>query len=694
MARTQTPSTNRVNYTPVFASALFAASVAATVLVARSAVAQQSVRANGADSAGVYAPKVAMRYTLWRAGQPSGQMATWWAKKNTLESISREQYLTSINGRSTTVTLDHHLLPIAERFSISSPFTIPLVDQLDRRGGFAIWRSRSGSDSVAVGAQAFYLPPAVDPLQLALLARAGHALGGDVRLLPSGIAHVEIVDHARVTKDALVEDVTLFSISGIDYQPRYVWLDSRGELFEAATTPTPLREGWEEVFPLLIAAERHARAVRVSAIAVRLAHRSSAVVFHDVAVFNAIDASVLPHRDVVVSDSIITAVQPTSSRSWPSGTTIFEGNGKMLIPGLWDMHTHVTENTGMLDLAAGVTTVRDLGNDTTELLARRKRIEQGTELGTRIVLAGLIDSADPAHGPGVLVRDAFEARAAVDRYADLGYVQIKIYNFIPPALVPVIILEAHRRGLRVSGHVPQTMTASECVQLGFDELQHIGTILVNFQPDAHARRTLASGFADYARSEHLDVHSPEVQSFVQLLLSHHTAVDPTLTRMEDIMLGDTSSVSPTFAAVEARLPALVRRGLPRGLSLPQDQRDQMRRAFPVMLALVKVMYDAGVPIEVGTDEYAGFTLDRELELDVQAGIPAASALQMATLGAASIMHLDTTVGSITPGKLADLALIDGDATQSISNVRSVIVSVRNGVVYKPAELYRELSIIP
>src|ERR1700691_346764 len=119
------------------------------------------------------------------------------------------------------------------------------------------------------------------------------------------------------------------------------------------------------------------------------------------------------------------------------------------------MHAHVADNDGLLILAAGVTTVRDLANDIDTLLARRRRIENLQEVGTRIVLAGVIDGPGPYRRPtNVLVSTDEEARAAVENYKRVVYVQIKIYSSVPPAVVPAIIQEAHRLGMRVSGHIP------------------------------------------------------------------------------------------------------------------------------------------------------------------------------------------------------------------------------------------------
>src|SRR5262249_11681850 len=143
---------------------------------------------------------------------------------------------------------------------------------------------------------------------------------------------------------------------------------------------------------------------------------------------------------------------------------VIDATGKMVLPGLWDMHVHLSGTDGLLHIDAGVTTVRDLANDIDDLTARRKRFDDSTEIGPHVIPAGIIDGSGPFKGPTkVLVSTADEARAAVDNYFRLGYPQIKIYSSVKPELVPVIIEEAHKNGQRVSGHIPAQMTARECV---------------------------------------------------------------------------------------------------------------------------------------------------------------------------------------------------------------------------------------
>jgi imidazolonepropionase-like amidohydrolase len=122
--------------------------------------------------------------------------------------------------------------------------------------------------------------------------------------------------------------------------------------------------------------------------------------------------------------------------------------------------------------------------------------------------------------------------------------------------------------------------------------------------------------------------------------------------------------------------------------------DTYRKSFAKMIEFAGLLYRSGIPIEAGTDSMAGFALHRELELDVQAGIPASQVLQNATLNAARIMSLDKDLGSITPGKLADLTLVEGDPTANISDIRKTVLVVKDAVLYHPAELYAELGVAP
>ena len=260
------------------------------------------------------------------------------------------------------------------------------------------------------------------------------------------------------------------------------------------------------------------------------------------------------------------------------------------------MHAHVGDNDGLLNLAAGVTTVRDLANDTDTLLARRQRIADGKEIGTRIVIAGIIDGRGPYQGPTkVLVSTEAEARAAVDNYKRLGYVQIKIYSSVPPALVPAIIDEAHKNGLRVSGHIPAEMTAAQCVKLGYDEIQHINFLVLNFFPEIKNTNTIARLTKPGELAAGLDLNERSGP-----VLHQAPAGSPHKTRLDAHSLRRSVHVphrpdSSRLSTVANRLPAQVRRGLlTAGMTPPPGMDDTYKKSFAKMLDFAGLLYRSGL----------------------------------------------------------------------------------------------------
>src|SRR6185312_9698148 len=230
---------------------------------------------------------------------------------------------------------------------------------------------------------------------------------------------------------------------------------------------------------------------------------------------------------VIVSGHLIQRVGPAATVKAPTGATVIEGKGMTLLPGLWDMHSHISSLDGMLDLATGVTTARDLANDVDELMARKKRIDEGNELGMRIIAAGFLDGPGPYQGPTkALVSTPEEVRQWVEKYHALGYPQIKMYSSIKPELVPVIVEEAHKNGMRVSGHIPAGMTATDAFRAGFDEMQHMNFVFLNFMPDVKETRTPARFIEPAKRSGDIDVKSKPVQDFISMLKAGNKAVDP------------------------------------------------------------------------------------------------------------------------------------------------------------------------
>ena len=633
-------------------------------------------------------PSTAAMYDAMLLEQPAGQLAAWSTPDGKLHAFF--QFNDRGRGPKTysTITLDEAGVPVIEETDGNDYMKDPVHETFSLRDGVASWKNKAEEGSKKFAWPAFYSSIYGSPLEGALLADAALRHGGSIPLLPAG--------EARAERLVTLPKATLVALSGLDLTPQYLWLDPQNRLYAIDSGWfSIIRKGEAASFPELKAAQKKVEAERALARAKRLPHKPQGkLFFHDVNVFDAEGARIEPHRDVLIDGNRIISVVPTGAA--PAGAQVIEGKGRTLIPGLWDMHAHVGPTDGMLNLAAGVTTVRDLANDNDELAARIGRIEKGEEIGTRIVRAGFMDGPGPYQGPTkVLVSSPEEALKWVDWYADHGFVQIKMYSSLKPELVPIVTAEAHRRGLRASGHIPAYMTAEQAVEQGYDEIQHINMLLLNFMPDVKDTRTPARFLEPARRARELDLKSPKVRAFIELLKDRHTCLDLTLTAFEEMFLSRAGKMAPSWAAIADRLPVQVRRGFLTGdLPIKEGDDEKFRASWKRALEFVHELWAAGIPIEAGTDTFIGFGLERELELDVQAGIPAAQVLQLATYGAARIMGMDKDLGLVRPAKLADVVLIDGDPARDISDIRKVALTVKDGVLYDPAELDRELGIAP
>ena len=642
-------------------------------------------------------PASAEQYSVLVMGNLAGQQAVWTAADGTLHIFF--QFNDRGRGPKTTsiLKLDPKGVPVSETITGNDYLKSPVSETYSLDAGTARWKNDDEQGEKKISSPAYYVPLNPGPAEYALLAHAALQNGGRIALLPEGESRVRRVAELDVQADGHKKHVTLYALTGLDFAPSYLWLESADKFFASVDEwGSFVPVGWESAVPTLLAAQNKVKESRSAELAGKLAHHvPDGILFSRVNVFDAEAKKIIPDQDVSISGDRITSVRPHTDQAVSLGQVV-DASGKTLLPGLWDMHAHVTDNDGLLNLAAGVTTVRDLANDTDSLLARRERIAEGKEIGTRIVLAGIIDGRGPFQGPTkVLVSTESEARAAVDNYKRLGYVQIKIYSSVKPELVPAIIDEAHKNGMRVSGHIPAEMTAAQCVNLGYDEIQHVNFLVLNFFPEVKDTNTTPRLTEPAKRGAGLDLTSAPVESFIKLLQDHHTKLDLTLSIFEDMYLNRAGQIPIGFRPVANRLPAQVRRGLlSQGLTPPEGMDETYRKSFAKMIELTGLLYRSGIPIEAGTDSMAGFALHRELELEVQAGIPAAQVLQNATLNAARIMSLDKDLGSIAPGKVADLTLVDGDPTVNISDIRRTAVVVKDGVLYKPAELYTELGVTP
>ena len=601
----------------------------------------------------------------------------------------RSRIVQDAAGIPTSLTVDGNDYlknPIAERFSI--------VD------GKAAWTNKVETGERLLDAPAFYLSQSGTAAEIPMLAKAllsapDHAM----QLLPSGEARLERLAEHTVKQGDASKAVRLYALYGLGYQPTTIWLDPQGEFFASVDSWIAIvPEGWEPVSQELLAIqeEKLSELRRAQATKLRQPPRGP-LVFERANLFDAETATMKPGSSVLVEGGLIRAVGADGSFPIPEGATRIDAAGRALVPGLWDMHSHPEPADGLLLLAGGVTGVRDMAAEPSKR-ERMKSWETGETLGPRIAFAGIVDGPGPFQGPTqVLVGNEAQARAAVDAMADAGFILVKVYSSVKPELVPAIVDEAGKRGLRVGGHIPAGMTAERAVQSGYAEIQHMNMVFLNFMFDlAPDTRTPARLTVPAEHAGDLDFNDAKTKAFVELLASRRVTVDPTLQLFENLMLDRPGEMATAYRPIADRLPPIVRRGLLEG-GLPVSGSEQDKRyqaSFQAMLRMLKALHDAGVPIVAGTDSLGGFALVRELELYAKSGIPAPEVLQMATLGAARAVGQGERLGSVAPGKLADFILVDGDPSRDPGALRNLRLVVKDGVMLDPEAMWRELGIQP
>jgi hypothetical protein len=358
------------------------------------------------------------------------------------------------------------------------------------------------------------------------------------------------------------------------------------------------------------------------------------------------------------------------------------------------MHSHLGPPDGVLDVASGVTTARDLGNDPDRLDDFKKRYDDGSAVGPHVLRSGFIEGrGEKAAAAKITAETEDEAKAAVEFFSKRGYEGIKIYNSMKPELVPVLAKAAHEKKMRVSGHIPVHMRAEEAVRAGYDEIQHVNMLFLNFMIDKDTDTRTPLRFSIVAdRAATFDLGSKPVKDFFGLLLEKKTVVDPTLDAFEDLFLGKQGEVPEGMRPIADRLPVMVQRYFKTG-GLPMEGKEELyAKSYAKLLAMVKALWDAKIPIVSGTDALAGLFLHHELELYVKAGIPTADVLRIGSLGAARVMKLEKKTGSIERGKVADFFLVDGDPIAHIEDLRKVTTTVRGGVVFPSNELYDTVGV--
>lgn len=504
------------------------------------------------------------------------------------------------------------------------------------------------------------------PFDLAVVARQLLRDADGSAAMPRGSGRMQLV----IAADTVVRGargpirVRFAALHGPDASARGVWIDGDGA-FIAGTADwfIPVHPDAVEALPTLRAIElayRERIAARIAA-QVRPRYTGSVVIEH-ADVFDAASGAILPDYSVAIADGRITAVAPSRGFRVPRGATRIDARGKTVMPGMWDMHTHIfaSSPTGqsLRDLSIGVTGVRDLAADTDAATSLRDRANALQVVSPHIVLGGIIEGPQQWAGPtDVLVSTEAEARDAVARYAALGYPQVKLYNLVHPDLVPTIVAEARRHGMRVSGHVPRGLTVNAAIRLGFDEINHAAFLFSTlYQDSLYVPEMRAYSLVASIVAPRTDVDGAAMTALLDDLKAHRTVIDGTFNLW----------------------------------MRPEDGADSLaaRAGNAAYRRLIKRLYDHGIPMVAGTD---GSSYIGELEQYERAGVPAPAVLQMATLGSVRVMGLEAQMGSIAVGKVADLLIVDGKPHERIGDLRKLDLVFRAGRGYEPAALTEQIG---
>lgn len=608
------------------------------------------------------------------------------------------------NGRGPELTEQFRLGPdlLMTEYQVkgNSTFGAVVDERFTRQGNVAEWTTTSDQGRATLAAPASYVPlnSSFEVVSAAITALAA-SKDGKIALLPTGTLSQTKLETAQVTNArGEKQTVQLLALTGIGLSPSFYWATTGDQprLF-AVIIPgalSMLEQGWQDAIPDLTRRQKAAEAQMLTDVATRLQHPLDGLsVVRNARVFDSEKATVGQPSDIYLLRGRITAVLPAGSPT-RAAKNIIDAGGRIVLPGLFDMHGHVDRWSGALNISTGVTSVRDMGNDNAQLQAMLDETAAGKLLAPQVVPTGFLEGESPySASGGFLVKDLEGAKNAIDWYAQRGYPQLKIYNSFPKDILKDTVAYAHSRGMRVSGHVPAGLRAQQALDAGYDEIQHINQVMLNFfvKPDTETRN-LNRFVLPAEKVADLDLNSKPVKDFVAQLAKKQISIDPTLSAFAFLKQRD-GDVNEPYADFADYMPPDVKRGFSVGtMKIPADKVQRYEKSYARMVDFVGVMYRAGVPIVAGTDDVPGFTLHSELALLVKAGLTPAQALQVATRNGARYTRTSNDRGSIVPGKLADLVLVDGDPTKDIRDVRKVSAVITRGFIIYPNQIDAALGI--
>jgi imidazolonepropionase-like amidohydrolase len=572
-------------------------------------------------------------------------------------------------------------------------------------GGKVHFRTRDKQSDLAPPSEPFFTIAGYAPATMQMLMVrywATHGSPAQLATLPSGSVKVEPrgQDTIHITgKDgAKVEKLDRYTVEGLIWGRETLWFDANRNLVAVVSTDAEfdhfeaIREGYESALGDFVG---RAGADGMSALAELSkgisGSSASTLAIVGGSLIDGTGAAPVQHAAVVIHNGRIIAVGPRSKVKIPKHANVVDAHGKTILPGLWDMHAHFEQvEWGPIYLAAGVTTVRDCGNEFEFITAVRDAIAQGRGLGPRLLLAGIVDGSSTFTIGVERVDTPEQARMWTDRYHAAGFQQMKIYSSVKLEELKIVADEAHSLDMTVTGHVPEGLNAYQAIEAGQDQINHIDYIADIMKaplPEGASRLDRNKAAAN------IDLDGPEARKALAFLKEHHTVVDPTIALME------------FFTATTAKPPASFEPGVAKvapelaeqltDVAPPTDRSELGEKVYEKELEIVGALHRAGIPVVAGTDQTVpGHSLHREIELYVQAGFTPMEAIQAATIVSARAMGFEKESGTVEKGKRGDLILVSGNPLEDIHQIRNVEYVITNGTMFHAAELWQSVGFKP
>jgi len=433
------------------------------------------------------------------------------------------------------------------------------------------------------------------------------------------------------------------------------------------------------------------------------------IAIQHVRVIDGTGAPALSDRTVIIDHGKIRSVGPSFSTTVPAGATLVDGRGDTLTPGFIGTHDHLYYVSGgpmfvmrempysfpRLYLAAGVTTLRTTGSvePYTDLRVKRA-IDDGQLLGPHLdVTSPYMTGYEPFFIQMGQLQSAADARRSVGFWADRGVTSFKLYMSTPPAIAKAVIDAAHARGLRVAGHLC-SIGFTQAAQMGIDSLEHGFMIDTEFYPNKKPGLCPDETPADEAIFADLSVNDTRVRQLFHTMIAHHVALSSTLANMS--ALPSMRQERRNFAIEDAESVADVKATRKRILARPPARRSLALRVFGKEMQLEAAFYRAGGLVTQGPDPtgygeaMAGFGDQYDMELLVQAGLTPVQAIHVATENGAISLGRAAHIGTIVPGKNADLVLVRGNPAANIDDIENVEVVFKDGVGYDSARILQSI----